>query len=531
MNDRAASIPDPPGTIFLELTSACNMHCAFCPSDVLRRPKEHLSEARLKSFLGQLHDLGLRPPVLLNILGEPLLNKKVYPLLDDLEAAGHPVTLITNMTLLGDGALRRELLRHGNLTLALSFQTATPRSYALRGYSRLPFRAYERILWKVIEDKFRLNSGARLEMHVASNYVMSRDATIQADGGAGLWANFPDEKAEGRWIARTLRRLERLAKRMKRKYPDSFASARETAAVKYRDHVGTKIAVDRAGLPPGFHRLKDEVFWGYMALPDVFLVFKSLELWTRDRTFLQTAFPPGRFTYVEERLEPRPCPMTGNLGLLAGGNFVLCCLDYEGEMDLGHIDRTPVADVLRAERRAAVRRDAMAEALCRRCRGNLFVFETTLLPDRAEQTVDKFGRGFWPREDGLHGVGGRWTDGKGWAYVYARLPARRIRLAFRSDFDDDAPLRLAVSAYDRDAGAFPAVSASWPLAGRKGRTAVFEAGFDFLSDRLYRIEIESPSFVPDETLGNSDTRRLGLAVYSISIGTTPAPPPEPAPGR
>ncbi|NMD09848.1 MAG: hypothetical protein GYA74_01595, partial [Acidobacteria bacterium] len=59
MNDRAASIPDPPGTIFLELTSACNMHCAFCPSDVLRRPKEPLSEARLKSFLGQLHALGL----------------------------------------------------------------------------------------------------------------------------------------------------------------------------------------------------------------------------------------------------------------------------------------------------------------------------------------------------------------------------------------------------------------------------------------------------------------------------------------
>ena len=113
----------------------------------------------------------------------------------------------------------------------------------------------------------------------------------------------------------------------------------------------------------------------------------------------------------------------------------------------------------------------------------------------------------------------------------ARLPARRIRLAFRSDFEDDAPLRLAVSAYDREAGVFPAVSASWPLAGRKGRPAVFEAGFDFLSDRLYRIEIESPSFVPDETLGNGDTRRLGLAVYSISIGTPPASRPEPAPGR
>ncbi len=515
----AALQPDPPRTVFIELTSACNMHCSFCPSDVLRRPKGHLEDACLKSFLDQIHAHGLHPPVLLNVLGEPLLNKKIYPLLDELEAAGHPVTLITNMTLLGDGEVRRELLRHGNLTLALSLQTATPRSYEMRGYDRLPFKAYEKILGTVVEDKFRQKSGVRLEIHVASNFVMTRDATIQADGELGLWANFPDEKTERRWIARTLRRLERLAGRMKRKYARAYAAARTAAAAKYRDHIGTKIAVNRAGLPPDFHRLKDEVFWGYMALPDVFLVFKSFELWTRDRAFLRAAFPPGRFTYIEERVDPRPCVMADNLGLLADGSFVLCCLDYEGEMNLGNIDQTSVADVLRSERRAAVRRDAMAEALCRRCRGNLFVFDTALLPDRSEQPVDKFGRGFWPREDGLHGVGGRWTNGKAWAYVYARIPARKIHLSFRSDFEDGVPILVAISAYDPDSDGFPEVSASRRLAGRKEQTIAFEADFDFLPGRLYRIEIDSPSFVPDDILHNGDTRRLGLAVFSISIRT------------
>jgi len=514
-----APAPEPPRTIFLELTGACNMHCAFCPSDILRRPKGHLADSRLKSFLDQIHALGLRPPVLLNVLGEPLLNKNIYPLLDELEAAGHPVTLITNMTLLGDGEIRRELLRHGNLTLALSLQTATPRSYEMRGYDRLPFKAYEKILWTVVEDKFRQKSGVRLEIHVASNFVMTRDATIQADGELGLWANFPDEKSERRWIARTIRRLERRARRMKRKYPDAFASARAAAEAKYRDHIGMKIAVDRAGLPPDFHRLKDEVFWGYMALPDVFLVFKSFELWTRDRAFLRAAFPPGRFTYVEERVDPRPCVMADNLGLLANGEYVLCCLDYEGEMNLGNVDQTPVADVLQSVRRTAVRRDAMVEALCRRCRGNLFVFDTALRPNGTEQPVDKFGRGFWPREDGLHGVGGRWTNGKGWAYVFARVPARKIRLSFRSDFEDGAPVKLAISAHDPASDGFPAVSASWPMTGRKERTVAFEADFDFRPGRLYRIEIDSPSFVPDDILHNGDTRRLGLAVFSISIQT------------
>ncbi len=515
----AAPVCDPPRTIFLELTSHCNMHCSFCPSDVLRRPKENLSEERRRRFLDQVRALGLTTPVLLNVLGEPLLNKNIFPLLDELEAAGHPVTLITNMTLLDEAEVRRELLRHGNLTLALSFQTATPRAYALRGYARMPFEAYEKIIGKVVEDKFRRGSGARIEIHVASNAVMSRDPTIQADGGLDLWANFPDEKAERRWIAGALRRLDRLARRMKRKYGGAFREARAAAAVKYKDHIGTKIAVDRAGLPENFQRLKDEAFWGYMALPDVFLVFKSLEPWTRDPVFLEAALPPDRFVYAEERVDPRPCVMADNVGLLSNGDYILCCLDYEGEMNLGNIDRMPLADVLRSEKRTAVRRDAMTEPLCRRCRGNLFIFNSDLLSGETEQRVGHFGRGFWPREEGLHVIGGRWTDGRAWAYVFARLPGRRLRLSFQSDFEPDIPLHLAVSAFDPGSGGFPATAADFLMRGPKNERTEFEAMFDFQPGRLYRIEIGSPHFIPDENLHNGDTRRLGLAVFAISLLT------------
>lgn len=60
----------PPRTVFIELTSHCNMHCEFCPSDILRRDKNHIADARVRGFLDQLHALGLRPPILLNVMGE-----------------------------------------------------------------------------------------------------------------------------------------------------------------------------------------------------------------------------------------------------------------------------------------------------------------------------------------------------------------------------------------------------------------------------------------------------------------------------
>lgn len=514
------NVPLPPAsvprTLFLELTSHCNMHCEFCPSDVLRRPKGHLPDAAGRRFLADLDALGVTSPILLNVLGEPLLNRRLFEYLDLLEQTGRSVTLITNMTLLGDPSVRAELLRHANLTLALSLQTATRRSYRMRGYSKMPFKKFFGLVFEVIEDKFRLGSGTRLEAHVASNYVLSHDRTVQADGGLGLWPNFRHEAAERRFIGRTLRRLERLSAWMEKKHPSSFFAERDRAAAMYKDHVGTRVALDRTTLPPDFHRLKDDVFWGYMALPNVFLVFKSLELWTRDSAFLEAARPPGTFVYVEERNEPRTCLMADSFGLLANGDFVLCCLDYEGEMRIGNIAEMTVAEALASAKRAAIRANAMSEAVCRRCKGNVFVFATEPLAG-AWQAVDKFGHGWWDFEPKLHGTGGRWTKGLAWAYVYARLPGRRLRISYFSPHEAGASLDLRLSDYDPGTGDF-SPAAAFALPSVRGVPQEFEAAFDFTPSRLYRVEIASPTFVPDETLRNGDLRTLGLAVSSLALG-------------
>ena len=224
-----------------------------------------------------------------------------------------------------------------------------------------------------------------------------------------------------------------------------------------------------------------------MVMPHTLLVFKSFELWTRDEAFLRRALPPGSVFYVEENPGPWACPMTESFGLLADGTYVLCCLDYEGEMHLGGIASTPVADVLGGERRAALRADAMIEPVCRRCKGNLFVFDTAPLPG-PEQPVDKFGRGFWPHEPGLHGTGGRWTQGEAWAYVLARIPARTLRLRFLSVFPDDTAFRMEIRAFDETTRAFGSGRA-FEFRARKGLEDEFKAAFDFQPGRLYRIDL------------------------------------------
>ena len=512
--------PAAPRTVFIELTSHCNMHCAFCPSDILRRGKRHQDDARVRAFLDQLHALDLRPPILLNVLGEPLLNKRIHEYLDLLEREGHLVTLITNLTLLEDPAVRRELLKHANLTLALSVQTATPESFALRGYPNMTFKRFFGLVDEVIEDKFRLGSGTRVEIHIASNYVVGHDPTIRSDRPLRLWPNFADEKSERRWIERTLDRLDKRDRVVRKSRPSAFAEEERRAAVLYKDHLGTRIAASRAALPPEFFRLKDEVFWGYMFLPNVFLVFKSFELWTRDEAFLRSVLPAGTFFYVEENPGPWACPMTESFGILSGGEYALCCLDYEGEMGLGRLDDVPVASILGSDARARIRSNAMTEAVCRRCKGNLFIFDTAALPGPG-QTVDKFGRGFWEPEPGLHGRGGRWSKGEGRAYVYARIPARSAFVEYFSPFADSAEFRLDVDSFQPESRTFrPA--ASFPFRGSQGRPAEFRADFAFQPGGFYRLTLHSPVFTPDDDLHNGDIRRLGLAVFGIELRTRSA---------
>jgi hypothetical protein len=157
----------------------------------------------------------------------------------------------------------------------------------------------------------------------------------------------------------------------------------------------------------------------------------------------------------------------------------------------------------------------MTEPVCRRCKGNVFVFEMAPI-SAAEQTVDKFGRGWWDFEPGLYSYGGRWTKGRARSYVFVRIPARRIRVSFLSEFEENSPLELTILSYDEGRDDFFAAASS-AFHAHKGIPKEFELAFDFTPGRLFRIEISSPTFVPDSTLHTGDTRTLGLAVFSIRL--------------
>ena len=62
--------------VFVEITSRCNFHCEFCPSDSLRRKKCDLKDEYMLKILDELRDKN--KVVAFHVLGEPLLNKNFF---------------------------------------------------------------------------------------------------------------------------------------------------------------------------------------------------------------------------------------------------------------------------------------------------------------------------------------------------------------------------------------------------------------------------------------------------------------------
>ena len=97
---------------------------------------------------------------------------------------------------------------------------------------------------------------------------------------------------------------------------------------------------------------------GYRLARNIFLEYDGVFVWPAD-----------------SEAEPRECGfchgLTQQIGILADGSVVPCCLDAEGDMTLGNIFESSLEEILTSPRAAAMRsglaKGVFTEPLCRSC--------------------------------------------------------------------------------------------------------------------------------------------------------------------
>lgn len=501
-----------PDVFFLELTNHCNMHCTFCPSDYLKKERTNADDELAVRFIEQVRDLNIKRPIQFNVLGEPLLNKKVYKYIDLCEQYGIEVYLISNISIL-DQQRAQSIFQHDNVALVLSLQTPTEDSYKrLRGYDKLSYEEYFDRIFPALREKFANGSQSRVEVHVTSTSNMRADSTIQSDVELDMWDPFASEDKDA-FIRGMLDRFEAFSAQLREEFPEQYAAEQARSLDKYGEQIARNhLAATRADVPENAPDLTEDQFWGYMFAPNCFIRFKNFGLWTKEESFMKTFLPKESIVYVEEREEALDCSMAHNVSMLADGQLSLCCLDYEGEMKLPNLRDTSVVELLRSPERQAIAKDSMQTEVCRRCQGNMFVFDPEAAGAEAAR-IDKFGRGWYPFEPEANGIGGRWSNGQGWMYFLARQTANTLSLRYLSVHDSSSPLTVELREVDRGSNRVSEAVQRVTFHATQNEVSTAELALNFEAGKLYRIDLLSPTFVPGGADGSGDQRALGLMLF------------------
>jgi tungsten cofactor oxidoreducase radical SAM maturase len=115
--------------VYVEPTTACNLHCRTCIRNVWQDPEAHMEMTVFEQLVEQLGAFPEVRRVVFSGLGEPMSHPHFVDMVRRVRARGIAVTIGSNGVLM-DRALARELVQLGVDRLVLSLDGVRPETYA-----------------------------------------------------------------------------------------------------------------------------------------------------------------------------------------------------------------------------------------------------------------------------------------------------------------------------------------------------------------------------------------------------------------
>ncbi|MDR1159417.1 MAG: radical SAM protein [Syntrophomonadaceae bacterium] len=352
--------------VLIELTSHCNLHCEFCPSDSLKRKKQHMKHEHVLSILSELKDRNAR--IMFHVMGEPLLNKNLPVYLSVCDEYNISVHLISNITLLNDDKLN-EILSHKALScIELSLQTVSEEDFIKRG-SGLSFKQYLKTLENIVFNRNRILRDVKILICVMNDYNCYHDK---------LWGVFSEEKLNA-FLDLTDAWKEKLIHQgiFKREELDDKESLPDHGVPKRQAYY-----TNRSHIPPDFFRDSEYGTLSYEFAPNLVVFVKYFGTFGAHDRFLEKLSSRPGYPYnisIKESRNPRACGLARNIAVLSNGEITCCCLDVEGELSLGNIENISLLDAIASPLRNLVHQHPDYFSTCRRCRGELVFAKRDIL--------------------------------------------------------------------------------------------------------------------------------------------------------
>ena len=473
-------MPAPIKFVFLELTNHCNFDCTFCPSGVMRRTRQFMDPALAIRLIDEIASRHLASePVQLHVMGEPFLHPKLFDILGHMRSKGVPVRLFTNGALL-HAANRERLFQADVDELVVGVQTHSAETYRDHRRGRPDYETYVRQIRETIEAKFVSRARTRIELHFMNTKHFNEFRA--GKGYAGTLLPLVDDTGKALEVVTEWKRFGR------------EVSARHALGFEPLDLEGLQGVYrdDPLACVRGNH---------CEFLPGVILGFKEIG------TFCDYLVSPIRFV---ERYSSDCRAPNEQFTVLADGACSLCCVDYDGQMSVGHVSSRSIEEVWTSPRVRELQRinadGLFPTALCRVCRAFQVVDDYAKKFPGREGEPYALDRGWYPLEhDGEAAY--RWV-GKRALLTVGAGPAR-IELTVRAGHPRLAAMHLTVSqgvhrrSRELASGGWETIALDLEPAGAAEREVVLESEEFWIPAR----DVE----------GSEDRRELSVMVRDVRV--------------
>lgn len=171
-----------PLKIYIEPTNRCNLSCSFCARDNMKRS---ITSMDINMFINIIDALPENVTICLTGNGEPLLNNKIYDMIQIASNKQMDTYLITNGTVLTDENIKK-LAHSGLKRVQFSFDSLDKKTYEMtrRGAN------FEKTLLKILKFIKYVRSN-NINMYISIMSVMTDEVKEHVDYARDFWSQLP----------------------------------------------------------------------------------------------------------------------------------------------------------------------------------------------------------------------------------------------------------------------------------------------------------------------------------------------------
>lgn len=318
--------------ISIELTNYCNFQCQFCPDHLMKRKRGFMDENLARKILDQIDGKTvISNEVTFHVMGEPLLHPKVFSIVNYACQKGLRCSLVTNGFLLTSNNIDK-LLQCGLKWLVLSCQTPSEESFAHYRSENLSFSAYLSGIRECIFKKCKTRSEVEIEIHhLNTKHIQPNQCYI-------ISSEEEAKKVISEWVG-------------------------------FAENVEHRLQLKPFSREKNYRNILDDLSkeWEMEILSGVKLVFKRA-----------SNFSVGAW---DKRIIPRKRRFCGTnqLAILWDGQATICCVDYEGGINIGNANTQLLKEIYLGQKargiREAMKRGILIEPTCQVCKGTPVSFK------------------------------------------------------------------------------------------------------------------------------------------------------------